>query len=228
MKTIQDVQRLITDRIEKHWSDSVLAETRRDADPRWPWTVTLTNLDGQTLNELWSDVWRWILDKDSGALNRFLQNVGLVETRPGWLTNTSLALLAVIVVNIWIGIPFNATILFGGLQEVPEELYEAAELDGATGFRRFWSITWPLLANTSAFVFVIAAIASLQAFDQVYVMTRGGPFFQSETLVYLIYRKGFQDFQFGYASAVSWVLLVIVLIVSVAQNAFFSRRQVTY
>src|SRR4051794_1061947 len=92
-----------------------------------------------------SAIWRWLLDEDNGAINQALSALHLVSDNPGWLTSTSLALIAVIIVNIWIGIPFNTTILYSGLQEIPGELYEAAALDGATGWKAFRYITWPLL-----------------------------------------------------------------------------------
>jgi multiple sugar transport system permease protein len=92
-----------------------------------------------------SAVWRWILDKDSGALNNFLESLGIISTGIPWLTSTSLALAAVVGVNIWIGIPFNVTVLYGGLQDIPDELYEAASLDGATGWKAFRHVTWPML-----------------------------------------------------------------------------------
>ena len=173
-----------------------------------------------------SIAWDFLFDPNIGLLPRWLAPVGI--SLGNGVADPHLALAYVMLVGIWKNVGFYMVMYLAGLATIPRELYEAAEVDGARPWQKFRSITWPLLSNTSAFVFVIAAIASLQAFDQVYVMTRGGPFFQSETLVYLIYRKGFQDFQFGYASAVSWVLLVIVLVISLVQNAFFSRRQVTY
>jgi ABC-type sugar transport system permease subunit len=115
-----------------------------------------------------------------------------------------------------------------GLQTIPRTYYEAAVIDGAGPWQRFRRVTWPLLSNTTAFVFIIAAIAALQVFDQVFVMTHGGPHFATESLVYLVYRKGFQDFEFGYASAIAWVLVVVVFALSLAQNVFFSRRAVRY
>jgi ABC-type sugar transport system permease subunit len=115
-----------------------------------------------------------------------------------------------------------------GLSTIPQELYEAARVDGASPWRQFRSITWPLLSNTSAFVFIMATIASVQAFDQIYSMTRGGPYFSTETLGYLLYRKGFLDLDFGYASSVAWVLTIIVFVVSLVQQAFFSRREIRY
>ena len=121
-----------------------------------------------------STIWRWILDQDNGAFNRVLAGFDFVG-QPGWLTSTSLALIAVIVVNIWIGIPFNATILYGGLQDIPRELYEAAALDGATGWKAFRHITWPLLRPVVNVVLVLGVVYTLKVIDIILGLTRGGP-----------------------------------------------------
>lgn len=115
-----------------------------------------------------------------------------------------------------------------GLQSIPKELNEAAFMDGAGPWRRFRSITLPLLSNTTMFVAIIAAIFSFQAFDQMYVMTGGGPYFRSETLVMLIYSRGFEDYDMGSATAISWVLVAIVMLISLLQLAYFRRREVRY
>lgn len=173
-----------------------------------------------------SIAWGYLLDPQIGLLPHWLAPLGI--NFGNGTADPHRAMAYVMAVGVWKNVGFYMVMYLAGLATIPRELYEAAAIDGASPFQKFRDITWPLLANTSAFVFIIAAIASLQAFDQVFVMTRGGPYFQTETLVYLLYRKGFQDFQFGYASAVAWVLVLIVFIISVAQNAFFSRRQVTY
>lgn len=170
--------------------------------------------------------WTFLLDPNIGMLPAWLSHVGLSMGNgvndPGW------AMAYVMFVGIWKNVGFYMVMYLAGLGTIPTELYDAAAVDGAGGWRRFRHVTWPLLTNTTLFVFVIAAIAALQAFDQIFVMTRGGPYFQTETLVYMIYRKGFQDFQFGYASAITWVLIVIVFAISMAQNLYFSRREVRY
>ena len=173
-----------------------------------------------------SIAWDFLIDPNIGMLPRWLAPLHI--SLGNGVADPHLALVYVMAVGVWKNVGFYMVMYLAGLATIPTELYEAASIDGAGPWHRFSKITWPLLSNTSMFVFVIAAIAALQAFDQVYVMTRGGPFFQTETLVYLIYRKGFGDFDFGYASAVSWVLLVIVFIISMGQNWYFSRRQVTY
>ncbi|MCO5973506.1 carbohydrate ABC transporter permease [Actinoallomurus soli] len=170
--------------------------------------------------------WDFVLDPNIGLLPRWLQHAGLSLGNgvhdPNW------AMAYVMFVGIWKNTGFYMVMYLAGLGTIPTDFYEAAAIDGAGPWARFRNITWPLLSNTTLFVFVIAAIASLQAFDQIFVMTRGGPFFKTETLVYLIYRKGFTDFDFGYASAAAWVLVVLVFAISLVQNFYFSRRQVKY
>jgi multiple sugar transport system permease protein len=156
-------------------------------------------------------VWRWILDQDSGALNRFLSGIGLVHGHPGWLSTTQLALVAVIVVNIWIGIPFNTTILYGGLQDVPEELYEAAAIDGATGWRAFRYVTWPLLRPVVNVVLVLGMVYTIKVLDIILALTGGGPANATQTLATQAYHLSFSEFQFGQGAALGNVLIVISL-----------------
>ncbi|GAA4974212.1 sugar ABC transporter permease [Kineococcus glutinatus] len=162
-----------------------------------------------------SAVWRWILDQDSGVLNQFLRATGLVDGRPGWLTSTSLALLAVVVVNIWIGIPFNTTILYGGLQDIPEELYEAAALDGATGWRAFRHVTWPLLRPVVTVVLVLGVVYTLKVLDIILGLTGGGPANATQTIATQSYQLSFQEFDFGQGAALGNVLIVLSLLFAV-------------
>jgi multiple sugar transport system permease protein len=145
-----------------------------------------------------------------------------------WLDSTTWAMPAVIVVGIWKSVGFYMVIYLAGLQTIPPEYYEAARIDGASAWQRFRSITLPLLSNTTMFVMIISLIASFQAFDQIFVMTQGGPAFSTETLVMLIYRQGFQNFQMGYASAIGYVLVLIILIFSLLQMRYFNRRAIRY
>ncbi|MEV6491184.1 sugar ABC transporter permease [Actinoplanes sp. NPDC051633] len=150
-------------------------------------------------------VWRWILDQDNGALNRVL------HANPGWLTSTSLALIACIIVNIWIGIPFNATILHGGLQGIPAELYEAAELDGATGWKAFRHVTWPLLRPVVSVVLVLGVVYTLKVLDIILGLTGGGPANATQTLATQSYHLSFVEFDFGQGAALSNILIVLSL-----------------
>ena len=158
-----------------------------------------------------SAVWRWILDQESGVLNRFLQAAGVVTDGVPWLTSTSLALIAVIGVNIWIGIPFNAAILHSGLQAIPEELYEAAALDGANGWQRFRHVTWPLLRPVVSVVLVLGVVYTIKVLDIILGLTGGGPANATQTIATLSYRLSFQEFDFGQGAAMGNVLIVLSL-----------------
>lgn len=161
-----------------------------------------------------------------GLITYWLGAIGIHAT--DWLGSTTLAMPAVIIVGIWKNVGFYMVIYIAGLQTIPREFYEAARIDGATTWQRFRLITLPLLNNTTMFVTIIALIASFQAFDQIYVMTQGGPAFSTETLVMLIYRQGFENFSMGYASAIGYVLVLIILLFSLLQIRFFNRRAIRY
>jgi multiple sugar transport system permease protein len=158
-----------------------------------------------------SAVWRWILDQDNGALNRLISGLE-VFGHPGWLTSTSLALIAVILVNIWIGIPFNMAILYAGLEEIPQELYEAAALDGATGWTAFRHITWPLLRPVVNVVLVLGVVYTLKVIDIILGLTRGGPAHATETIATQSYHLSFTEFDFGQGAAMGNLLVVVSLV----------------
>jgi multiple sugar transport system permease protein len=170
--------------------------------------------------------WRFMLDPDIGLFAYWLGKIGF--TGKAWLRDPTWAMPSVIMVGVWKNVGFYMVMYLAGLQSIPREFYEASAVDGATRWQRFRHITWPLLANTTMFVFIIAAIAALQAFDQIFVMTHGGPFFQTETLVMLIYRLGFTEFNMGYASAIAWVLVLLIFALSLFQVRYFNKRQVRY
>src|SRR3954447_67577 len=173
-----------------------------------------------------SAVWRWILDEDNGAMNRLLAALHVFSSNPGWLTSTSLALIAVILVNIWIGIPFNTTILYGGLQEIPEELYEAAALDGATGWKAFRYVTWPLLRPVVNVVLVLGVVYTLKVIDIILGLTRGGPANATQTIATQSYHLSFTEFDFGQGAALGNILIVISLVFAVFYLRA-SRRSLT-
>jgi multiple sugar transport system permease protein len=131
----------------------------------------------------------------------------------------------VVLVAVWKSFGFYMVIFIAGLQEIPASLYEAATIDGAGPWRRFTNVTLPQLNNTLAFVVVFAMIAALQAFDQIYVMTGGGPYRTTQTVVMEIYDKGFKQLDLGLATALSYVLLAATLILSLIQFRFFGRRE---
>ncbi|WP_165069212.1 carbohydrate ABC transporter permease [Marisediminicola senii] len=166
--------------------------------------------------------WSYLLDPQIGLLNYWLQGAGI---RIGnVLQDPLLAMPTVALVAVWKSFGFYMVIFLAGLQEIPTSIYEAAQLDGATGWKRFTNITFPMLSSTMAFVVIVALIAALQAFDQIYVLTGGGPYQSTETIVLQIYQSGFKDLELGFASALSYVLLIVTLLLSLVQFLFFGRR----
>ncbi|MBW7453845.1 carbohydrate ABC transporter permease [Paenibacillus sepulcri] len=161
-----------------------------------------------------------------GPINTILRFVG-VSNPPSWLASTSLALPAVMLVSIWKSVGYNAVILFAGLQGVPRQLYEAAELDGANRFKQFLHVTLPGLSPVIFFSAVTGVIGSFQVFDTVMAMTQGGPGRSTNVLVYYIYNSAFLNYRFGAASAMSYVLFVIILILTLIQLRV-QKRWVTY
>jgi multiple sugar transport system permease protein len=173
-----------------------------------------------------SAVWKWILDQDSGALNQFLMATHLIGAPVPWISSPDVALLAVIVVNIWLGIPFNVAILYGGLQEIPEEYYEAGALDGATGWKAFRYITWPNLRAVVTVVLVLGVVYTLKVLDIILGLTGGGPANATQTLTTYSYHESFVDFSFGTGAAISNILIVISLVFTVVYLRL-NRRAVT-
>jgi multiple sugar transport system permease protein len=160
-----------------------------------------------------SATWRSILDQDSGILNRFLGVFG-IDAVP-WLTSPDVALIAVIIVNIWVGIPFNVTLLYGGLQDIPEELYEAASLDGATGWKAFWHITLPNLRAVISVTLVLGVVYTLKVLDVILGLTGGGPANATQTIAIRSYQTSFIDFEFGVGAAFSNILILISLVFAI-------------
>ncbi|MDQ2813116.1 MAG: sugar ABC transporter permease [Actinomycetota bacterium] len=160
-------------------------------------------------------IWKFLLDPQVGLIDAWLTDVGI--SPPDWLQSTSLALPTVIAVGIWKNTGFAMIILLAGMQQVPAFLYEAATLDGASAWQRFRHVTLPALRPALLFTTLIATITGLQLFDLVFAMTGGGPVFHTESVVMYLYEKGFVEFQMGYASAIAWVLFVIILIISAVQ-----------
>ncbi|WP_338693099.1 sugar ABC transporter permease [Streptomyces sp. Q6] len=160
-------------------------------------------------------VWRRILDQDTGVLNSFFDTLGLGGGHTPWLTSPSMALFSVIMVNIWIGIPFNMVILYGGLQEIPKELYEAASLDGASAWRTFRSITLPLLKPVITVVLVLGFMSTVKILDLILALTDGGPADSTQTLGTLTYQNSFVQLDFGAGAVVGNVLILISAVFAV-------------
>lgn len=159
-----------------------------------------------------ASVWRWMFDQDNGVVNAFLRMTGLIDSTIPWLTSGSWAMPAAIITNIWIGIPFNLVLLYGGLQAIPTSLYEAAELDGAGAWRRFRSVTWPLLRPVTLVTVMLGLVYTLKVFDVIAVLTGGGPARATQTLTIWSYNLSFREFAFGQGAAVGNLLVVLAVV----------------
>jgi multiple sugar transport system permease protein len=166
-----------------------------------------------------SVVWSFMLQDPAGVINVIIGWFGFAPQ--SWLGTTDTALISVIVVTLWQSVGYSMIIFLAGLQDIPTSLYEAARVDGAGPWRRFISITLPLLKPTSVFVVLISFIGAFQLFDPIFVMTQGGPANATTTAVYYIYQQAFQYLQLGYASALSVVLFAIILVFSMIQLRVF-------
>ncbi len=160
-------------------------------------------------------LWQWLYHPEYGLLNYLLGLVGLPPSK--WLADPASAMPAVMIVSVWRGLGFNMVILLAGLQGVPQELYDAAAIDGAGAVDAFRHVTLPMLSPTLFFVTVLSIISSFQVFDQTYVMTRGGPLNATTTIVFYIFRQAFEWFHMGYAAALGYVLFAIILAFTLLQ-----------
>lgn len=156
-------------------------------------------------------VWEWIFDPNIGLLNKFL------HLHINWLYDPHWALPALILVSVWKLIGYNMIIFLSSLSAISESLFEAAKLDGASPVETFWHVTIPMLSPTIFFVVIITAISSFQVFDLIYLMTQGGPLDSTNVLVYAIYKNAFEYFNVGKASAIAYVLFVIILVLTLIQ-----------
>lgn len=159
-----------------------------------------------------ASTWSWMLNSESGVVNTALNAFGIGPVN--WLTSPEWSLTSVIIANIWIGVPFNLVVLYSGLQSIPGSLYEAAALDGANAWRRFWSITFPLLRPVSAITLLLGLVYTLKVFDIIWIMTKGGPADSSTTFATWSYQLGFGNLlpAFGPGAAVGNLLVVAALV----------------
>ncbi len=160
-------------------------------------------------------IWKYLFDPSQGVLNRFLEL--LQVPGPPWLTSPEWALWAVIIVGIWKRVGFNLVIYLAALQGIPRSYYEASALDGATPVQNFFRITVPLVAPSTFFLAVTSIIDSFQAFDLVYVMTNGGPLKSTDVIGFFLYRYGFRYYELGYASAIAYVMFVLIFVATLVQ-----------
>ncbi|TCO13518.1 multiple sugar transport system permease protein/sn-glycerol 3-phosphate transport system permease protein [Kribbella steppae] len=168
-------------------------------------------------------IWKYVLDPTFGLATHYLSSIGLPTTN--WLASPTWALPTLIVVDWWHTIGYTFIILLAGLQTVPAQLHEAARVDGANAWWRFWSVTLPVMSPTIFFATVITFIGAFQIFDPMLIMTNGGPDGATRSIVMYTYEKGFQSFEVGYAAALSLVLFVVIIIATGVQFRL-SRRWV--
>ncbi|SDN95185.1 multiple sugar transport system permease protein [Paenibacillus sp. yr247] len=171
-------------------------------------------------------VWQWILQPEFGLLNFMLSKVGIHGIK--WLLDPNWAMIAVIIVSVWKGIGYQMIIFIAGLQGIPDHLYEAARIDGASKWRMFWSVTVPLLMPTLFFLAVTSVISSFQVFTVVYMLTEGGPLGSTDVVVYHIYDQAFKRFNMGYASSQSYVLFAVIFAVTMIQIKVMKRFNYEY
>jgi multiple sugar transport system permease protein len=168
-------------------------------------------------------VFRWLYSPDTGLINEILGFFGVPHH--DWLNSPTTALPAVAAMAVWQNLGWNMTFYMVGLQAIPRQLYEVAELDGAGRWMRFRHVTWPLLTPITFFVLVTSTIDNLQgAFDQIYLMTQGGPGYSTYTNSFYLYKQGFAYFHYGYAAAFGWVMFAVIAVATFLQFKFLSNR----
>ncbi|PRX96848.1 carbohydrate ABC transporter permease [Allonocardiopsis opalescens] len=168
-------------------------------------------------------VWQWLFQGDFGFVNQML--AGLGSEGVGWLSDPAVAMWSIAITTVWWTVGFNFLLYLAALQSVPDHLYEAAAIDGAGAWSRLWSITLPQLRGTTGIVVVLQLLASMKVFDQIYIMTNGGPDDATTPVLLHVYDVGFTGYRIGYGAAISFLFLAIVVAVSLAQLWFTARRR---
>ncbi|CAM4209526.1 multiple sugar transport system permease protein/raffinose/stachyose/melibiose transport system permease protein [Paenibacillus endophyticus] len=171
-------------------------------------------------------IWMIIMNYNFGVLNQLLDMIGLGSLKADWLGDPDFALIAIILSTVWKAAGYYMVIYLAGLQGIPQELHEAASIDGANRWQQFRSITFPLLAGAMTVCLMLSMIGSLKIFDQIAVMTDGGPGFATETLTYIIYKVGFGELRQGFGTALSMVLFLLTLVISLVQIKVLRKREV--
>ncbi len=170
-------------------------------------------------------IWVRLFDLDYGVINFVLRSLGLIQQPLAWLTDPHLAPISVLIANIWIGIPFNMVILYGGLQDIPNTLYEAAMIDGANAWQKFRHVSWPLLRPVSTVVLLLGLIYTLKVFDVIMSITRGGPANVSQTLNTWAYSLSFTNLDFGLGAAAGDILMLVVLVFGLVYLRYAAREE---
>lgn len=173
-------------------------------------------------------MWKWIFNADYGALNAFLQQIGLIESYQVWLSDPFWANALLIMANVWKEAPFTAIMILAALQTIPPHLYEAARVDGANGWQRFWNITLPLLMPVMLMVSTLQLIWGFQTFELITVITGGGPFSSTETVGLRVYATTFRSLSFGYGSAMAYLVFLVILVPVIFYTRESYKRIVEY
>lgn len=161
-------------------------------------------------------LWRVLFHPSSGPINNFLMSIG-ISNPPAWLADPSFSLISVMIIMIWAGVGFEMIIFMAGLQNISKDLYEAADIDGASKIRQFFKITIPLLSPTTFFLLITGIVGSFKVFDLIMILTNGGPAGSTSVIVFYLYEVAFIQLKSGYASAIGIMLLIIILAITVIQ-----------
>lgn len=161
-------------------------------------------------------VWQVLFHPSQGPINQVLMSLG-IENPPTWISDPSFALISVMIIHIWISIGFNLIVYIAGLQSIPKELYEAADMDGANAWHKLANITFPVISPTSFFLLITGIIATFKVFDLIAVLTQGGPLNSTTMLVWHLYEMAFLNLEIGYASAIAVVLFLLVFTITILQ-----------
>lgn len=167
-------------------------------------------------------IWYWLLNPQYGLLNQLLRLIGIYG--PAWLYSSNWAMTAIVIMSVWMTFGGNMMIFLAGLQGINPALYEAADIEGASSWQKFRHITWPQLSKTTFLVTTQLIIGAFQVFDQAYMLTKGGPGNSTITLVYYIYNKGFGGLEMGYASALSFILFLIIFVFSLVNMKLTNKE----
>ena len=170
-----------------------------------------------------SIIWKWLYNGDFGLFNFYLLKARLITEPLHWLSDKNLAMPSVIMMSVWSGVGFSMVIYLAALQSIPEELYEAARVDGAGRISQLLNVTVPMLRPTTLFLLVIGIIGSFQVFTQIFVMTSGGPVERTTTMVYYIYEAAFKFYEFGYASTLAFGLFALLFVFTLIQLRLYRK-----
>jgi multiple sugar transport system permease protein len=188
---------------------------------RWLWRLSffLPYLLASTVVVMF---WSWMYNPKLGLFNGILAEFGIAPV--AWLQDPNVAMISVVLTTLWWTIGFNFLLYLAALQNIPEQQFEAAAIDGAGKWRQLFSIVIPQLAPTTALILTLQVLASLKVFDQIYMLTNGGPAGSTRSIVQYIYESGFTGYRFGYSSAISYLFFAIIVLVSLAQFKLINRR----